>query len=116
VDEAWNYLREYLSKEGMETMWGVTGRGSPARKDAYDSWMNSDPAPENAEAFLDALENYAKTDRPYQTLAGGEILDILNRQTTLLRNGETSVDEAINAIITEGTPVLEAAAARLQGS
>jgi multiple sugar transport system substrate-binding protein len=116
VDEAWNYLREYLSKEGMETMWGVTGRGSPARKEAYDSWMNSEPAPENAEAFLDALENYAKTDRPYQTLAGGEILDILNRQTTLLRNGETSVDDAINAIISEGTPVLEAAAARLQGS
>lgn len=115
VDEGWNYLREYLSKEGMETMWGVTGRGSPARKDAYDSWMNSEPAPENAEAFLDALENYAKTDRPYQTLAGGEILDILNRQTTLLRNGETTVDDAINAIMTEGTPVLEAAAARLKG-
>jgi multiple sugar transport system substrate-binding protein len=88
VQEGWNYLREYLSKEGMETMWGSTGRGSPARKDAYDSWLNSDPAPENAEAFLEALDTYAKTDRPYQTLAGGEILDILNRQTTLLKNGE----------------------------
>lgn len=116
VDEAWNYLREYLSKEGMETMWGSTGRGSPARKDAYESWMNSEPAPEHAEYFLEALDSYAKTDRPYQTLAGGEILDILNRQTTLLKNGETTVDEAINTIIAEGTPVLEAAAARLQGS
>jgi multiple sugar transport system substrate-binding protein len=115
VEEGWNYLREYLSKEGMETMWGVTGRGSPARKDAYESWMNSDPAPDNAQFFLEALDSYAKTDRPYQTLAGGEILDILNRQTTLLRNGETTVDDAINAIITEGTPVLEAAAQRLQG-
>lgn len=115
VVEGWNYLREYLSKEGMETMWGVTGRGSPARKEAYESWMNSDPAPDNAQYFLEALDTYAKTDRPYQTLAGGEILDILNRQTTLLRNGETTVDDAINAIITEGTPVLEAAAQRLQG-
>ena len=115
VDEVWNYLREYLSKEGMETMWGSTGRGSPARKDAYESWMNSEPAPEHAEFFLEALDSYAKTDRPYLTLAGGEILDILNRQTTLLKNGEATVDAAINAIITEGTPVLEAAAARLQG-
>lgn len=116
VDEGWNYLREYLSKEGMEFMWGRTGRGSPARKEAYDSWMNSDPAPEHAEYFLEALDNYAKTDRPYQTLAGGEILDILNRQTTLLQNGETTVEAAIAAIISEGTPVLEAAAARLRGS
>lgn len=116
VAESWNYLREYLSKEGMETMWGVTGRGSPARKDAYDSWMNSPVAPEHASFFLDALETYAMTDRPYQTLAGGEILDILNRQTTLLQNGETTVDAAINAIISEGTPVLEAAATRLRGS
>lgn len=116
VAESWNYLREYLSKEGMETMWGVTGRGSPARKDAYDSWMNSPVAPEHASNFLEALETYAKTDRPYQTLAGGEILDILNRQTTLLQNGEATVDAAISAIVSEGTPVLEAAAARLRGS
>jgi multiple sugar transport system substrate-binding protein len=116
VDEGWNYLREYLSKEGMEFMWGRTGRGSPARKDAYESWMNSDPAPDSAEYFLEALDTYAKTDRPYQTLAGGEILDILNRQTTLLQNGETTVEAAIQAIISEGTPVLEAAAARLRGS
>jgi multiple sugar transport system substrate-binding protein len=116
VDESWNYLREYLSKEGMETMWGSTGRGSPARSEAYDSWMNSDPAPDSAEYFLEALDTYAKTDRPYQTLAGGEILDILNRQTTLLQNGETTVEAAIDAIVSEGTPVLEAAAARLRGS
>jgi multiple sugar transport system substrate-binding protein len=115
VAEGWNYLREYLSKEGMETMWGTTGRGSPARKDAYPSWMNSPVAPENAEFFLEAMDTYAKTDRPYQTLAGGEILAILDRQTTLLRSGETTVDDAINAIMTEGTPVLEEAAKRLQG-
>jgi multiple sugar transport system substrate-binding protein len=115
VEEGWNYLREYLSKEGMETMWGTTGRGSPARNEAYPSWMNSPVAPENAEFFLEAMDTYAKTDRPYQTLAGGEILATLDRQTTLLRSGETTVEDAINAIMTEGTPVLEEAAKRLQG-
>lgn len=114
-DAAWAYLREYLSVEGMRFMWGETGRGSPARKEAYDAWMNSPVAPEHAEYFLDALENYAVTDRPYQTLAGGEILDVMTRQRDLLRNGETTVDEAIAAIIEEGTPILEEAAARLAG-
>ncbi|OUC07041.1 hypothetical protein RY27_17290, partial [Litorilinea aerophila] len=72
--------------------------------------------PEHAQYFLEALDNYAITDRPYQTLAGGEILDVMNRQRDLLRNGETTVDAAIEAIITEGTPILEEAAKRLQGS
>ncbi|GIV80355.1 MAG: hypothetical protein KatS3mg050_4749 [Litorilinea sp.] len=115
-DAGWEYLREYLSVDGMRFMWGETGRGSPARKEAYDAWLQSEAAPEHAQYFLEALDNYAITDRPYQTLAGGEILDVMNRQRDLLRNGETTVDAAIEAIITEGTPILEEAAKRLQGS
>ncbi|MCS7219806.1 MAG: sugar ABC transporter substrate-binding protein [Anaerolineae bacterium] len=114
-DVAWSYLREYLSKEGMEFMWGSSGRGSPARKAAYESWMNSPVAPEHAEYYLDALENYAVTGRPYQTLAGGEILDIFDRNTSLVQTGEKTVEEAVQAIIKEGTPVLEEAYKRLMG-
>lgn len=112
---AWTYLREYLSVEGMEFMWGSSGRGSPARKEAYQSWMDSDIAPDNAQFYLEALDTYAVTGRPYQTLAGGEILDIFNRNTDLIQTGDMPVEEGVAAIIAEGTPVLEAAAARLQG-
>lgn len=115
-DEGWAYLREYLSKEGMEFMWGSSGRGSPARKSAYQSWMDSEAAPEHAQYYLDALDTYAITGRPYQTLAAAEIGDIVARQETLLKNGETDVEAALQAIMAEGTPVLEAAFARLQES
>jgi multiple sugar transport system substrate-binding protein len=112
-DDSWNYLREYLSKEGMEFMWGASGRGSPAREAAYQSWMDSDIAPENAEYYLEALKTYAVTGRPYQTLAGGEILDIFTRNTSLIESGDMSVEEAVQKIIEEGTPVLDEAAKRL---
>ena len=44
-DQCWTYLREYLSKEGMEYMWGASGRGSPARKSAYQSYLDSETCP-----------------------------------------------------------------------
>jgi multiple sugar transport system substrate-binding protein len=114
-EAAWQYLREYLSKEGMEFMWGASGRGSPARKSAYDSWLNSEGAPEHASYYLDAMDTYAITGRPYLTLAGGEILDIFNRNTDLVQSGDMTVEEAVAAIIADGTPVLEEAAARAAG-
>ncbi|NOZ28042.1 MAG: sugar ABC transporter substrate-binding protein [Chloroflexi bacterium] len=112
-DVAWTYMREYLSVEGMEFMWGESGRGSPARKAAYQSWIESDPAPDHAEYYLDALENYAVTGHPYQTLAGGEIMDIFNRYTGLIQSGDMSVEEAVQRIIEEGTPVLDEAYKKL---
>lgn len=114
-DVAWSYLHDYLSKEGMEFMWGASGRGSPARPAAYQSWLDSENSAEHASFFKDALEKYAVTGRPYYTLAGGEILDIFNRNTSLVQSGDMTVDEAVAAIIADGTPVLEEAAARLQG-
>ncbi|MCB0056338.1 MAG: sugar ABC transporter substrate-binding protein [Caldilineaceae bacterium] len=114
-DMAWTYLSEYLSKDGMEFMWGSTGRGSPAREAAYDSWLNSENAPEHVRYYLEALQTYVVTGRPYNTLAGGEILDIFNRNTDLIETGDLSVEEAVAGIIAEGTPVLEEAAARLNG-
>lgn len=112
-DGDWAFLREYLSKTGMEFMWGTSGRGSPARKDAYQSWMDSEDAPDNAIAYLEALDSYALTGRPYQTLAAAEYLDICRRETNLLRNGETDVDSAINAIMEEVPAVLQEAAERV---
>jgi multiple sugar transport system substrate-binding protein len=106
TDAGWTYLSEYLSKEGMETMWGTTGRGSPARKDAYQSWMDSSVAPEHAEYFLNAMEEYAKTGPPFATLAAPELLDIFGREITLIRSGEKTVEEAVNTMIEEGNAAL----------
>lgn len=114
-DAAWEYLSEYLSEDGMIFMWGDTGRGSPARESGYRAWMESEVAPDNAEFFIDALNDYALTGRPYQTLAAAELGDITGRQAGLLRSGETDVESAIAAIMEEGQPVLDAAAARLAG-
>lgn len=114
-DAAWTYLSEYLSKEGMEFMWGASGRGSPARESAYPSWLSSPGAPEHAQYYLDALKNYAVTGRPYETLAGGEILDVFNRNTQLVQTGDMSVEDAVKNIIAEGTPILEDAAKKAQG-
>jgi hypothetical protein len=36
----------------MEFMWGASDRGSPARKSAYDSWLNSEDGQEHDVALL----------------------------------------------------------------
>lgn len=106
-DQAWTYLREYLSTEGMIELWGASGRGSPARKDAYQSWLDSDIAPDHAQYFLDALESYAKTDSPFKSLKAAELLALLTRETDLIKNGEKSVDDALAAMQTDGQAVLD---------
>jgi multiple sugar transport system substrate-binding protein len=107
-EAAWTYLSEYLSTEGMIQMWGVTGRGSPARKDALDSWLTSPAAPEHGQYYIDALENYAVTDPPFLTSAAAQVLDIVGREATLLRLGEKSVDDVIATIMGEAQPILDA--------
>ena len=108
-DKSWTYMSSYLSREGMEFVWGHTGRGSPARKAAYDSWMNSDIAPANAQAFLQALDEYAVTDRPFATAAAAEINDIFNREVALMRSSDKSVADAVAAMVTDGQAALDKA-------
>lgn len=110
---AWRFLSAYLSKEGMEFMWGSSGRGSPAREAAYQSWMDSDVAPASAQYFLDALQRYAVTGRPYQTLAAPQLLDITGRYQTLLRSGEIDVDAAVAGIVEEAQAAFADAAERM---
>lgn len=106
-DAGWAYMREYLSKEGMEFMWGASGRGSPARQSAYPSWISAPTAPANASAYLDALENYALTDRPHKTLKSPQMLDVINREITLIKNGDKSVADALATMQSEGQAVLD---------
>jgi len=114
-DDDWLFLSEYLSKDGMEFMWGSSGRGSPSRKDAYQSWIDSEDAPDNAAAYLEALDSYAITGRPYETLGAAEYLDTCRRYTNLLRNGETDVESVITSIMEETPEILQEAAERAKG-
>lgn len=109
-DAAWTYLREYLSVEGMITMWSTTGRGSPARLEALEEWYNSDPAPDSAHFYGEAMENYAITGRPYLSLAAPQILDVMVRERDLLRLDETDVASALAAIMAEGQIAMDEAA------
>jgi multiple sugar transport system substrate-binding protein len=105
-DQAWTYLSQYLSKEGMEFMWGTSGRGSPARKEAYQSWLDSEIAPPQAKYYLDALEQYAVTGHPYKIAAAGEVQNIFGKYTSLVQTGDMSVEEAVQQIMTDVTPIL----------
>jgi len=113
-DESWRFMREYLSVDGMSFVWGESGRGSPARKAAYDSWMGSENAPEGAQYYLEALDTYAVTSRPYQTLGAAELNDLVNRTTALLKAGDVDVDGALEAIMTDGQALYKMQSATLQ--
>lgn len=65
-DVAWVYLNEYLSSAGQTFMWGMTGRGSPARKSAWPSYFASKFAPHGAKLVYEALSNYAVNEILYQ--------------------------------------------------
>ncbi|MBV7329167.1 sugar ABC transporter substrate-binding protein [Chloroflexi bacterium TSY] len=115
-DESWTFMSEYLSVEGMSFVWGESGRGSPARKASYESWMNSVNAPEHAEYYLEALDTYAVTWRPYQTLGAAELNDLESRSRGLLKAGDIDVDGYISALVTDGPAILQEAWDRLQAA
>jgi multiple sugar transport system substrate-binding protein len=104
-DVAWTYLSEYLSKEGMEFMWGTTGRGSPARQAAYQSWIDSPIAPKHASFYLDATKDYAVNGRPYPSTTGPEVIDVINQNQTLLNSGEITIDKFISNVMEQSAPI-----------
>lgn len=107
-DRAWSYLREYLSIDGMIFMWSLSGRGSPARPEGLEVWLNSEPAPPNGHYFLSAMEDYAVTGPPFASLASPQVLSVIGREVDLMRLGEKSVDDAIATIMEEGQAALDA--------
>ena len=104
-DEAWAYLSEYLSTEGMEFMWAKSGRGSPAREAAYQAFLDAPIVPEHTKYFLDAMNNYAITGRPYQTVTGPEVMTVITDNVTLLSTGEIDVDTFIKNVTEQATPI-----------
>jgi multiple sugar transport system substrate-binding protein len=106
-EAVWRYLSAYLSVEGMEYMWGSSGRGSPARDAAYQSYLDSETAPEGAPYYLDALANYATTGRPYQSVTGPQVMDVINQNNSLLHTGEITVEQFIANVMEQSASVFE---------
>jgi multiple sugar transport system substrate-binding protein len=104
-DAGWRYLSAYLSVEGMEFMWGSSGRGSPAREAAYQSYLDSPLAPVHGQYYLDALKNYAVTGRPYESVAGPQVMNVVNQNQTLLQTGEITVDQFITNVMEQSAPI-----------
>lgn len=113
-DVAWKYMSSYLNEAGVEFMWAASGRGSPARKSAYDAYLKAEINPPSAKYFEEALDKYAETGHPYQTLAASEVSDVFSKYQSLVGAGEMSVDDCIKNIVAEGNKLLADAAAKLK--
>lgn len=62
-DQAWLYLKEYLSTENQAFMWGVTRRDPPSRRSAWSSFINQPGDPEHIGVVFDAIA-YGAPIRP----------------------------------------------------
>jgi multiple sugar transport system substrate-binding protein len=113
-DIAWSYMHDYLNLEGMAYMWGDSGRGSPARSVAYENYIKSPIVPPSAKYFKEAMDTYAVTGHPYQTLASAEVGDIMSKYIGLVSAGEMSVEECVANVVKEANPKLAEAADQLK--
>jgi multiple sugar transport system substrate-binding protein len=104
-DEVWQYLSEYLSKDGMEFMWAKSGRGSPARDAAYQAFLDAPIVPEHTKYFQDAMKDYAVTGHPYQSTTGPQVYDVISQNLTLLQTGEIDVDTFIKNCMDQSAPI-----------
>lgn len=105
-DAAWTYEKAYLGEKGVEYMWGETGRGSPARKKAWQSYFKSPLAPKSAHLIYDALTTYANHDI-LQSPNGAEITRVANQTWDLVLLGHMPVKDALNKIGSDLIPVLK---------
>jgi multiple sugar transport system substrate-binding protein len=104
-DAAWIYLNEYLSTAGQSFMWGMTGRGSPGRKSAWNSYLSSKYAPGGAKLILDALNTYATNEVMHQPSAP----KVVNTATPIWDRviaGSLSVKDGLNQVQQQIVPIL----------
>lgn len=102
-EAAWLYLSEYLSSEGVEFMWGRTGRGSPSRASAWPSFEQAWEG-KNVRVFREAMNN-AMYMRPISP-AAPQVNTIIEREIELMLLGKKSVVEALKTIKNDADAVL----------
>lgn len=106
-EEAWTYLKAYLSPEGQRFMWGRTGRGSPTRKSAWSSFEQAwkEKGLDNVIVFKKMIP-YSSYARPYSPPAA-QVMDIVEREFELMLLGKQTVEETAKKIKTKVDPLLE---------
>lgn len=105
ADKAWIYENEYLSTDGQVFMWGSTGRGSPSRISAWDSYFASPNVPPSAKVVLEILTTYAMHDI-LDTANGPEISQVAGQTWDLVLTGDMDVPTAAAKITEDLKPVL----------
>lgn len=104
-DAAWIYMNEYLSTAGQSYMWGLTGRGSPARLSAWPAYLGSKFAPPGAKYIEESMRTIASheiLDQPTAsrvTQAAGPIWD-------LVVAGQLGVKDALEQIFAAVDPII----------
>jgi multiple sugar transport system substrate-binding protein len=107
ADAAWIYLNDYLSTAGQSYMWGVTGRGSPARNSAWPSYLKSKFAPANAKIIQESLNDFASHNildqptAPRVVQAATPIWDLVVAGQLAVKDAIDQVGAAIEPIIAE---------------
>jgi multiple sugar transport system substrate-binding protein len=104
-DAAWIYLNDYLSTAGQSYMWGITGRGSPARNSAWDSYLKSKFAPANAKIIQESLNTFASHDILDQPTAS-RVAQAATPIWDLVVAGQLSVKDALDQIGQAVEPII----------
>jgi len=105
ADAAWIYVNDYLSTAGQSYMWGVTGRGSPARLSAWPSYLGSKFAPPGAKYVKESLETFASHDILDQPTAP-KVIQAAQPIWDLVVAGQLKVKDALDQIAAAIEPII----------
>jgi multiple sugar transport system substrate-binding protein len=106
-DAAWIYLNEYLSTAGQSFMWGMTGRGSPARNSAWDSYFKSKFVPPHARIVLDSLNTFASNEILFQPTTP-KVTNTAKAIWDRVDAGKLPVKDALDQVTQQLNPILAA--------
>ncbi|MFL5807858.1 MAG: ABC transporter substrate-binding protein [Roseiflexaceae bacterium] len=104
-DAAWIYLNDYLSTAGQAYMWGVTGRGSPARLSAWPSYLGSKFAPPGAKFIQQAMTTIATHDIIDQP-SGPKVTQVAQPIWDLVVAGQLKVKDALDQVFAAVDPII----------
>jgi multiple sugar transport system substrate-binding protein len=88
-------------------MWGMTGRGSPARTSAWDSYFKSKYAPANARVVLDSLNSFASNEILFQPTTP-KVTNTAKAIWDRVDAGQLPVKDALDQLVQQLNPILAA--------
>jgi multiple sugar transport system substrate-binding protein len=103
-EAAWELIQELSSAAFMEQYWADPGHGVPARTSAADAILESETAPENRQAIIDALE-YGEVLYP-NTAGAFEAYGKTQETFFGIMSGETPVEEGARQITDSANEIL----------